>query len=357
MLEWEAPPVFSPSSTWGGSTLLSAAKLNTLTRNIEWVTGRADGEKMVFAGVWHKQFPGSNAEQDVWEGYVRHQKDTLRFGFWWTSDVATTYVSMSYAGNDMGASQIGTGASEFYSGSLDLSGLGLTTGSWYDIRFSHQCNGDNTNTFFHLAWIAEEENIAGWVTPATFTNTAMADLSGNLTTLSTNASKLKDVAIAPIASFATPGLDGDIIGTNWRDLRYIEDDEYESSDDMRFGGGCIHPGSAVNLRYVVRAGTDTYIRFHYQSADGAWVSDWLPDNTGVYFSTSGVYDGIIDVSGCATQGDYVRIRTNVKEGASPGDPGEFSLYYLSVYAEEDYSASPLPTWSHGKRSRFYVKRD
>jgi len=350
MLEWEAPPTFSASSAWGGSTLLSAAKLNVLTRNMEWLTGRADGEKMVFAGVKHDQFPGSDLEKVIWEGHIRHQKDRLRFGFWWTSDKAETYVSMSYGGNDMGSSQIGVGASIFYTGSLDLSGLSLTAGSWYDVYFAHQLVGDPTNTAFQLAWIAEYEgyNISGlWKTPPTFTDSAMTDLSGSLTTLSTNASKLKDVAIGPIASFAAPGLAGDDWSEAWKDLRYEEDSEYDSSDDIYWGGGCIQPGAVSKLRYVFKAATDTKLRFKYQSADGVWDSDYLPTAAGILFSTSGIYDGIIDVSGCAAQGDYVRIRAQIREGDEDIDHTGVSLYYLSVYSEEDYSAATLPTWEHG----------
>lgn len=369
MIEWEAPPIFSDVQSSGASALLSAAKLNVLTRDLEYLSGVSDGPHTVFTGVELTSFAEQYMTPVIWRGEIRHKYDLLSLAHYWTTPnevgADTTSVCVIYDGKYItgaepttGSIDLGTATNWTYAASqFDISGCSLVSGSWYTVEIKASLDGDNNNSGFHLVALQEASAPTGWIAPPTFTNTSYSAMSACLNTISSDINVLKAAADRP--DNVTAGFRFEVPDDNeWRTPRYAEDedDDEHNFTNCQYGGGVTNPASdtgALTLRYVLQVGggdkKHVNVRFNYSGSGGDWPTS-LPDSSGINLAGSnanGITEGEVAIPAARVSPcEIARIKINVQHVSDENDT-TLSLLYLSVHNEEDYGASMLPIWEEG----------
>ncbi len=349
MLEWEDPPSFSSSQDSGVDVLLSATKLRMLNKDVDFLQGRADGPHTLFAGTYCQATPSSSAT--IWEGWIRHQKDALRYGAYVSGSSSAsiqieddTSAYVTYTTCDFGEA---TGAWTEIGASTDISTSDLTSGSWYRVRVG--ANG--TGGCIILAMLEETCPIQGWLEPPTFSSST-EDLAGSLNTLRDGLNALKGAADAPFGAFG--GMTTPIDDSTACDVWY-KDDSGENSphyDNCYFAGGFHYPGHSAG---------SVYLHYVWEPESGSMsASVWANSGTELWgtggvsdtFSCSegDVYSGSLDITGAAeTAGCLCRLRVKIEADPSACGADEFNILYLSVFTDETDSISGcnLKYWESG----------
>ncbi|HEY65536.1 MAG TPA: hypothetical protein G4O02_13300 [Caldilineae bacterium] len=123
---WEGTPDFT-----AGQILSAGGHLNALARAVRYLFGLEVMSTIPFSGVDHEGVSAS----PIWQGYIRHKKDTFAYSF--TLHAAsghTAYGRIYYNGQMIVEHSLTDGATQTFTGTVDLSTLGLTVGQFYPIE-------------------------------------------------------------------------------------------------------------------------------------------------------------------------------------------------------------------------------
>lgn len=122
-MAYTTPPTFVDDA------VLSAAQLNILAQNVEYLYGLAQGANIPFA----QTTVGLNYQESVW--VIRHRARYLNVSLAWEADPAwvdTINTIVEYNGTEIYNQDL-TGLAQSSTLNLDLDPLGLTDGTVYEI--------------------------------------------------------------------------------------------------------------------------------------------------------------------------------------------------------------------------------
>jgi hypothetical protein len=338
---------------------MSAAKLRMMNKDVDFLQGRADGPNTVFAGTYCKATPSSEAT--IWEGWIRHKKDTFRYGAF---VAGSSSASFQYFDDDGGWDSAATCDFGEDTGKwieigtcIDISAastVNLTTGSWYRVRAAV----DGTGGSIIVAMLEETCAIEGWLEPPTFVSLT-SDLAGSLNTLRDSLNALKTNSDAPFGAFG--GMTTPINDSTACDVWY-KDDSGETApnyDNCYFAGGFYYPawpaGSAF-LKYVMEPESGSMsASFWANSGEELWGVAGAGASGTFSCSEGGVYEGTINVTGAAeTAGCLCRLRVMIEADPTACGADEFNMLYLSIYADEtdQIETCRLKYWQSGCHINF-----
>lgn len=124
-MAWVSPPAFSDS------TVLSAAQINILSQDIEFLYGTTQGINTPFNSMVVQQLALDATNHGWW---IRHQHRYFHYKIRLTNDVCNTLALYFNGSTVINDTSVRT-ASYTWSGYYDLNSLSLTTGTWYKIHF------------------------------------------------------------------------------------------------------------------------------------------------------------------------------------------------------------------------------
>ncbi len=191
---WEGTPTFT-----AGQILSANGHLNALARAVRYLFGLEVMATMPFSGV----DASGVSSAPIWQGYIRHRKTTLAYSF--TLGAATghtNYGRIYYNGQLVVEHSLSNGASQTFTGTTDLSTLGLTTGQFYPVEVYLQgTQGLPPNwPYLHLHYIWETYSPT-YPTLANF-NDGDTPTAGQWQNLSDYADELFNVLSYPRVGFA-----------------------------------------------------------------------------------------------------------------------------------------------------------
>ena len=197
-INYTAPPTFVSGN------VLTAANMNTIR------TCLAELEQSTVApqsaNVFQKQGdPGAGRgvgvtnSITVWRGFFYHTHDTLRYRYRYGVNTKTVTGSVYYAGNLVGGSSNAT-LDKTVSGTIDLSGEGLSVGTLYEciVKVGRSGTANELAAFMWLFEISEASNLA--VTPPpVWAHGGMNITAANLNRYSTIINAIHPAAASPTA--------------------------------------------------------------------------------------------------------------------------------------------------------------
>ena len=128
--------------TFVDGQIVSAAQLNTLSDDIEFLNGVVAGPNIPFQSVtWD-----TNSGEHTW--YVRHRHRYLHYSFTISSDAADD-VKIYF--NGVQVFHDGAPGQNTFTGYVDLNSFGSwTAGAWYPIRFEYDKQNNSVCTVNYL---------------------------------------------------------------------------------------------------------------------------------------------------------------------------------------------------------------
>lgn len=132
---------YTTPPTFVNGQIVSAAQLNILSDDIEFLNGVMAGPNIPFQSVtWD-----TNSGEHTW--YMRYRHRYLHYSFQISSDAADDvkiYVNGSLVFHD------GAPAQGFQTSYVDLNSLGLIVGTWYPVRFEYDKQNNSVCTVNYL---------------------------------------------------------------------------------------------------------------------------------------------------------------------------------------------------------------
>lgn len=163
-LDWLEPTTFVDGD------VLSATGLNRILYDIGYLQGYNFGPIPGFSGVILENWDigWANTWYTIWDGYIVHKYDTFHYSASIKCDTAgSVLIRWVVDGTVVASGQAGYDGWVEISGSTDLSGLGLSTGSRpsVQVQFAWNGTGDPQDIHAKVGYLYESAGSSGWTTP------------------------------------------------------------------------------------------------------------------------------------------------------------------------------------------------